>query len=173
MRRVIVSALALALLPAAVFAQNPPAQQPPTQPPAQPPAQTTPAAPAATDAPKVGFKTTAGMLLVQIKPDQTAAFEEMMAKMKPALAAATDANLKQQASFKVYKSAEASGGNALYVVVFDPAIPGAEYSFLDMFNKTLTPEQQRDPATVENFKRWAGAFAGMNILNLSPVGGGM
>ncbi|MBA2303484.1 MAG: hypothetical protein H0W08_12715 [Acidobacteria bacterium] len=171
MSRVIVSALALALLPGAVFAQNPPpAQPPPAQP---PPAQAAPAAPAQPGVPKVGFNTPAGMLLVQIKPDQTTAFEEMMAKMKPALAAATDANLKQQGSFKVYKSAEASGGNALYVVVFDPAVPGAEYSFLEMFNKTLTPEQQRDPVNVENFKKWAGAFAGMNILNLSPVGGGM
>jgi hypothetical protein len=65
MRRVIVSALALAVLPAAVFAQNPPTQQPP----AQPPAQTAPAAPAQPSAPKIGFKTTAGMLLVQVKTD--------------------------------------------------------------------------------------------------------
>ena len=169
MRRVIVTALALALLPAAVFAQGPP-QQPPTQPPVQEPAAQVPAQPTA---PKIGFKTNAGMLLVQIKPDQTAAFEELMSKLKPALEAATDPALKAQASFKVYKSAEGSGGNALYVVVFDPATPDAEYNFLDMFNKTLTPEQQRDPAMVENFKRWAGAFAGMNILNLSPVTGGM
>lgn len=166
MRRLLVSALALALLPAAVFAQDPP-----TQPPAQPPAQQPPAAP--TGAPKIGFKTNAGMLLVQVKTDQTAAFEELMSKLKPALEASTDPALKAQASFKVYKSAEGSGGNALYVVVFDPATPNAEYNFLDMFNKTLTPEQQRDPAMVENFKRWAGAFAGMNILNLSPVSGGM
>ena len=169
MRRVIVTALALALLPAAVFAQDPP-QQPPTQPPVQEPAAQVPAQPTA---PKIGFKTNAGMLLVQIKPDQTAAFEELMSKLKPALEGATDPALKAQASFKVYKSAEGSGGNALYVVVFDPATPNAEYNFLDMFNKTLTPEQQRDPAMVENFKRWAGAFAGMNILNLSPVTGGM
>jgi hypothetical protein len=169
MRRVIVTALALALLPAAVFAQDPP-QQPPTQPPAQPPAAQTPAQPTA---PKIGFKTNAGMLLVQIKPEQTAAFEDLMTKLKAALQASTDAALKAQASFKVYKAAEGSGGNALYVVVFDPATPNAEYNFLDMFNKTLTPEQQRDPAMVENFKRWADAFAGMNILNLSPMGGGM
>jgi hypothetical protein len=167
MRRVIVSALALALVPAAALAQDPPTQQPPTQ---QPPAQTAPAQPTA---PKIGFKTTAGMLLVQVKPDQTAAFEELMSKLKPALEAATDPALKAQASFKVYKSAEGSQGNALYVVVFDPATPGAEYNFLDMFNKTLTPEQQRDPAMVENFKRWAAAFAGMNILNLTPAGAGM
>ena len=167
MRRVIFSVLTLALLPAAGFAQTPPPQQPP----AQPPAAQAPAAPAA---PQIGFKTPAGILLVQIKPDQTAAFEEMMAKLKPALDASTDASLKQQASFKVYKSAEpGAGGNTLYVVLFDPAVPGAEYSFLAMFNKTLSPEQQRDPATVENFKKWAGSFAGMNILNLTPVGGGM
>ena len=167
MRRVILSALALALLPVAASAQTPP-----TPPPAQqPPAQTAPAAPTAA---QVSFKSAAGILLVQIKTDQTTAFEDMMAKLKPALSAATDPALKQQASFKVYKSTDPSpSGNALYVVVFDPATPGAEYSFLAMFNKTLTPEQQRDPATVENFKTWAGAFAGMNILNLTPVGGGM
>jgi hypothetical protein len=161
MRRALLTtscALALALLPAASFAQDP------TQP---------PAAPAQPTAPKVTFKGTAGMLLVQIKPDQTATFEEMISKLKASLAASTDETLKQQAGLKAYKSAEASGGNALYVVVFDPAVPGSEYSFLDMFNKTLTPEQQRDPATIDNFKRWAAAFAGMNILNLSPVGGGM
>jgi hypothetical protein len=170
MRRVIVTALALAVLPVAAFAQTPP-----TQPPAQqPPAQTAPAAPAQPAAPQVSFKSAAGILLVQIKADQTAAFEDMMAKLKPALTASSDAALKQQASFKVYKSTDPSpSGNALYVVVFDPATPGVEYSFLAMFNKTLTPEQQRDPATVESFKTWAASFAGMNILNLTPVGGGM
>ena len=46
---VTVTALALALLPAAAFAQNPPAQQPPATPPAaQTPA--TPAQPTATEA---------------------------------------------------------------------------------------------------------------------------
>lgn len=174
MRRVIVNALVLALLPAAVFAQNPPAQQPPTPPPAQqPPAQAAPPPAQPAGEPKVGFKTNAGMLLVQIKPDQTTAFEELMSNLKSSLQASTDPELQKRGTFKVYKSAEASGGNALYVVLFDPAVAGAEYSFLDILNKTLTPEQQRDPVTVENFKKWAGAFAGMNILNLTPVGGGM
>jgi hypothetical protein len=164
MRRVIVSALALALLPAAVFAQDPPVQQPP--------ATAAPAAPAQPTAPKISFKTPAGMLLVQIKPDQTAAFEELVAKLKAALEASSDPALKSQASFKAYKSADAQGGNALYVVVFDPAVPNGEYEFIHLFNKTLTPEQQRDPVMVENFKRWVAAFAGQNLLNLTPVGGG-
>ncbi|MEO6213827.1 MAG: hypothetical protein ABIP65_09400, partial [Vicinamibacterales bacterium] len=64
MRRpfVTITALALALLPVAVFAQTPP-QQPPAQPPAQPPVA---AAPAEPSAPKLTFKTNAGMLLVQV-----------------------------------------------------------------------------------------------------------
>ena len=92
MRRsfVTMTALALALLPAAAFAQTPPPQQPPTQqPPTTPPAQA-PAAPAQPAAPKVAFKTNAGLLLIQVKADQTAAFEEMMTKLKASLAASAD-----------------------------------------------------------------------------------
>src|SRR5689334_19762513 len=96
--------LALALAPAAVFAQA-------TTPPAQPPAGQQPAAaaqPAAPAAPKLSFTTPAGMLLVQVKPDQTATFEEMIGKVKAG----------GQSGWKVYKAAEpAQGGNVMYVVV--------------------------------------------------------
>jgi hypothetical protein len=167
MRRLIVSALALALLPAAAFAQVPPTQQPPAQP--------APAAPAQPETPKMSFTGPAGMLLVPIKPDQTAAFEEMATKLKSSLTASADPGLKAAgAAFKFYKAAEPMGGNALFVVLVDPSVANTEYDFFILFNKTLTPEQQRDPANVEAFKRWAGAFAaGPNRLNLTPVGGGM
>jgi hypothetical protein len=173
-------ALAVALAPSLLFAQ-PPAQQPPSQtPPAQggqppagqppagqPPAgQTTPAAPAA---PKVAFTTPAGLLLVQVKPDQTATFEELIAKLNTSLAASATPELKQLGSFKVYKTAEGMGQNALYVVLVDPAVPNAEYSFLDVLNSTLTDEQKRAPETREMFTKYAGAFAGLNKLNLTPV----
>ena len=171
MRRVIVSALALALLPAAVFAQTPPQQPPPAQ--QQPPAAA--AAPAQPETPKMSFSGAAGMLLVPIKPDQTAAFEEMANKLKTNLAAATDPALQAAGkAFKFYKAAEPMGANALYVVLVDPAVANSEYDFFMLINKTLTPEQQRDPANVEAFKRWAAAFAaGPNRLNLTPVGGSM
>ena len=169
MRRVIVSALALAMLPAAAFAQEPPTQQPPTQ---QPPAQ---AAPAAPEQPKLTFTGQAGLLLVPIKPDQTAAFEEMATKLKSSLMASTDPQLKAAGdAFKFYKAAEPMGANALYVVLVDPVAANSEYDFFMLINKTLTPEQQRDPANVEAFKRWAAAFAaGPNRLNLTPIAGGM
>jgi hypothetical protein len=171
MRRVIISALALALLPAAAFAQEPPVQQPPTQ----PPAQTAPAPPAQPAAPQVAFTAPTGMLLVQIKPDQTAAFEEMAAKVKSSLSASTDPALKAAgAAFKFYKSAEPMGANALYVVLVEPAVANTEYAFFTLINNTLTPDEQRDPANVEAFKRWAAAFAAPpSRLNLTLMGGGM
>jgi hypothetical protein len=166
------AALALALLPAALFAQT---TQPPAQPPAQPtPAQpATPAAPEKPTEPKLAFTTPAGLLLVQVKPDQTAAFEEMNSKLQAALAATTDADLKALGSgWKVYKSAEGMQGNTLYVVLVDPAKPATEYNPIDVLFKTMTDEQKRAPETQEMFKRYAAAFAGVNKLNITPLGAG-
>lgn len=170
----VISALALAvvLVPAASFGQTttttgqPPAGQ-------QPPATAAPAEPATPAAPKLTFKTPGGLLLVQVKTDQTAAFEEMFGKIKAGLAKSATPELSAMANvWKIYKTAEGMQGNALYVVVVDPAVPGTEYSFLDVLNKTLTPDEQRLPETAEMYKKYAAAIAGLNILNLTPVGGG-
>ncbi len=173
MRRSLVTttfALSLALAPAALFAQAaPPAQQPPAQ---QPPAAAAPAQPAAPPAaPKVAFATPAGILLVQIKPAQTADFEEMISKLKAGVAASTDAALKtQMAGFKVYKSAEPMGGNTLYVITIDPTTPNAEYELFALMQKTMTPEQLRAPEMADIWKRYAAAFpTGLNKLSLTPL----
>lgn len=170
-------ALALALVPAGLFAQTPPAQQTPAQ---QAPAQPATPAPAAGQEaakpaePALSFTSNAGLLLIQVKPDQTAAFEEMIAKLRSALAGTTDAALKAQGSgIKVYKSSEGMQGNALYVLVADPATPNTEYYPLQLLAKAMTDEQKRAPETQEMFKRYADVFAGVNKLNLAPVAGGM
>jgi hypothetical protein len=161
-------ALALALVPAVAFAQattttaQPPAGQPP-------PAAAQPAAPAA---PKVGFTSEAGLLLVQVKPDQTAAFEEMMGKIQKGVGSATDEAVKAQAgSWHYYKAAEPAAGNVMYIVLVNPAKANTEYQFLEVLNKTLTDEQKRDPATQEMYKKYAGAIVSMNKLNVTPMGG--
>jgi hypothetical protein len=162
--------LALALAPAAAFAQT--TTTPPQQPPAgQPPAAS--AQPAAPTEPKVGFTAPAGLLLVQVKPDQTATFEEMMGKIKNGVGNSTDAAVKEQAgSWHYFKAAEpAPGGNVMYIVLIQPAKAGTEYQFLEVLNKTLTDEQKRDPTTQDMYKRYAGAIAGMNKLNVTPMGG--
>jgi len=168
-------ALAVAIAPASVLAQTqPPAQQPPTgtQPPtgSQPPAGQTPAAAGPA---KLSFPSTAGLLLVQVKPDQTTAFEELMSRVRNGIAKSDKPELKAQVgAWKVYKASEPMQGNALYVVVVDPAVPNAEYHFYEVLNKTLTEAEQRDPQTAEMFKRYAGSIATLNKLNLTPVPGG-
>ena len=176
-------ALAAVLAPALCFAQAPAASQPTAQQPAagqpsaqQPSAQQpatgdAAAAPASKEA-KLAFTTPAGLLLVQIKPDQTAVFEEMVGKLKAGLAKTQDAGLKQQAAgLKVYKATEPFGTNALYVVTMDPAVPASEYELFSMMQKTMTPDELRAPETIENWKRFQAAFAtGLSKLSLTPLG---
>ena len=153
--------LMVALAPAALFAQTPPAAAQQAPPPAQP------AGP-----PKLAFTTEAGLLLVQIKGDQTAVFEELVAKLKAGAGKSEDATVKGQlSSLKVYKTAEgAAGGNALYVILFDPATKDAEYELFALVQKVMTPDELRAPETGEWFKKATGAFAaGYNKLSLTPV----
>jgi hypothetical protein len=161
-----VFALAVVLAPAAAFAQaTTTSGSTTTQQPAA--AQPAPAAP------KVPFTTPAGILLVQIKPDKTADFEEMVGKLKAGFAKTQDATLKQQAAgFKVYKSAEPFGANALYVVQIEPTVPSSEYELFNMLLRTMTPEEQRAEGVADMWKRYADAFAaGLSKLSLTPVGG--
>ena len=77
--------------------------------------------PAPAKEPRLAFTGAAGVLLVQVKPDQTATFEELIGKVKDGLAKSENPVRKQQAGgLKVYKAAEPSARNALYVVMIDP-----------------------------------------------------
>jgi len=162
-------AVAPALMAAVLYAQTPPPQTPPPQ---TPPAGQTPAAPAQPAAPKLVFTGTTGVLLIQIKPDQTAAFEEMMAKLREGVAKSDDADLKaRMAGFKVFKGAEAFGANTLYMVIVDPTVKGAEYDLFQNLQKVMTQDELRKPETQELFKKWVAAFAApYNKINLTPVG---
>ena len=69
------------------------------------------------------------MLFNTIKPDKTADFEAVMAKLKEALQKSADPVRKQQAaSWKVFKSVEPVQGNALYLFVVDPPVKDADYT---------------------------------------------
>jgi hypothetical protein len=159
--------LALALAPVVLFAQTPAAPPAGQAPAGQPPAAQAPAEP-----PKLALTTPTGVLLVPIKPDQTAAFEEFAKKLKAGLDKTQDPVLKQQAAgFKIYKSAEPFGPNALYVIVIEPVVPNAEYELFKMLQKTMTPEELRAEGVAEMWKRFQAAFAsGPSRLSLTPVG---
>jgi hypothetical protein len=157
-----ISALALAGVLSAmpVLAQTAPAQQPAGQPAGQPAQQ--PAAPAA----RV-FASDAGMVLNFIKPDKTADFESVMAKLKEALQKSPKPERKEQAnSWKVFKSPEpAQGGNILYVFVIDPAVKGADYTVSTILAEAFTTEE-----VAAIYKQYAEAYAtGQNFVNLQVV----
>ena len=110
-------ALSLALAPAALFAQAaPPAQQPPAQ---QPPAAAAAQPRRSPPRRRSGSRRPAGMLLVQIKPDQTAVFEEMMGKLKAGLAASrrTPRSRRRRPASRSTSPSEPFGANALYVIL--------------------------------------------------------
>ncbi len=182
MRRSVVTTtitLALSLAPALLFAQTP--QQPPAGEPAagqqpaagQPPAGQQPAAPAAADTakpPRLTMDSGAAVLLYQIKPDQTATFEEMLGKVHAGMLKSDNPVRKQQlAGWKIYKAAEPMGGNALYVCVIDPAVPAAEYDFFMLLAEGLGPEAGT-PVNQALFKKYSEVFAaGASRLSLTPV----
>src|SRR5262245_32635699 len=165
-------ALAVALVPAATFGltaatrERPGGQQRAA---GQPHVGEEP--PAANEPQKLPVTTPAGILLVQIKPDQTAVFEEMMTRLKAGFAKTTDETLKKQAAgFRVYKSSEPFGPNTLYVVQIDPAVPTTDYDLFKMLQKTMTPEELRSPDTAEMWKKYVAAFAaGLSKLSLTPL----
>jgi len=109
------------------------------------------------------FNNDAGMVLNFIKPDKTADFEAVMAKLKEALEKSEKPERKQQAAgWKVFKSADPAGANVLYVFVIDPSVKGADYQVSNIIAEAFPTEAN------ELLKKYAEAYAqGMNILNLS------
>jgi pyruvate/2-oxoglutarate dehydrogenase complex dihydrolipoamide acyltransferase (E2) component len=161
------------LTAAMAHAQPPRTQTPPAQPPpattTQPPATTTPGQPApqTTTAPTTRvFAADAGMVLNFIKPDKTADFEAVIAKLKEALAKSPKPDRKQQAAtWKVFKSPEPAGGNVLYVFIIDPSVKGADYTVSNILAEAFPPAEVN-----EIYKQYSGAYAtGQNFVNLALV----
>jgi hypothetical protein len=101
-----------------------------------------------------------------IKPDKTADFEAVIAKLKEALQKSEKPERKQQAaSWKVFKSPDpAAGGNVLYVFIIEPSIKGADYTVSTILNEAFPQEVQA------LYKQYAEAYAsGQNFVNLTLV----
>jgi hypothetical protein len=138
------------------------AQQAPAGQPAQgQPAQNAAAAPKAQN-----FGPDGGLVLHFIKPDKTADFEAVMAKVKEVLQKSDKPERKQQAAgWKLFKSPEAAGGNALYIFIIDPALKGADYSPSNILAEGLPPAEVN-----ALYEKYAGAYAtGQNPVNLQLV----
>jgi hypothetical protein len=130
----------------------------------QPPPAGQPAAQAQAAVNTRTFPGDAGMILNFIKPDKTADFEAVMAKLKEALQKSEKPERKQQAAgWKIFKSPDPAGANTLYVFIIDPAVKGADYSVANILAEAFPADQVN-----ELYKQYAGAYAqGQNIINLN------
>lgn len=149
-------------------AQTAAGQTPPAQPPATPqpatPAQPAAAQPAPAPEEKPTFTGAAGVLLVQIKPEKTADYEAMVAKLKDALAKSEKPERKAMAKgWKVYKAAEPMAGNTLYVHVIEPTAPGDYANPLRIISEVFPTE------VGDIYTKVKEGFVQTGLLNLSPL----
>ena len=106
------------------------------------------------------------MVLNFIKPDKTADFEAVVAKLREALQKSDKPGRSQQAtSWKVFRAAEpAANGTTLYVFVIDPVVKGADYTVSTILAEMFPNEVQA------LYKQYADAYAtGQNYVNLTLV----
>jgi hypothetical protein len=170
--RICLAALVLCAAASVAAAQQPPAPAPP-----QPSVPGTPTTPADPQAPAPGtsppapqgarvFTADAGLIFFPVRPERTADFEKIMAKLREALATSADPVRREQAAgWKVFKAVEPGPNNtALYVFVIDPAVKGADYAFWKTLYDSFPQEVQ------QLYRLYTAASAGgQSLLNLQLV----
>jgi len=106
----------------------------------------------------------AAVITILIKPDQTAAFESVLAKYQEALAKNDNAARKTQlAGMKFFKSPTSAQGNAMYMVVVDPVVKGEEYDITRVVTEVFPVEVK------EIYEKYKAAYAGRQIILLNKV----
>ncbi|MGQ0734079.1 MAG: hypothetical protein ACT4QD_10520 [Acidobacteriota bacterium] len=104
------------------------------------------------------------LITILIKPDKTADFEVVLAKLKEALAKSEKPQRKSQAEgWKVFKSTQMAQGNAVYIMRIDPVLKGEEYDISRLIAEVFPIEVQ------EVFEKYKSAFAGRAITTLTKL----
>jgi hypothetical protein len=127
--------------------------------------QPAPAAQGETKASPFAFAGDGALVLNYIKADQTAAFEEVVAKLKEALEKSEKPERKAMASgWKIFKAAEPGpGGSVLYVWIVDPVAKGNEYSVSSILTEGFPAE------AAALYKKLADTYSGQAIINLTTT----
>jgi hypothetical protein len=131
--------------------------------------QASQAAPAAqAEAPKASpfaFPGDAAVFLITVKPDKTADFEMVMAKVKEALAKSEKPERKQQAAgWKVFRANEAPPNGVIYMLITDPVAKGTDYSLQTILTEGFGPTDGYNFA-----KTLADSAVGQQLFNLKLV----
>lgn len=117
---------------------------------------------AAPAAPVLALDGDAATITVLIKPDKTAEFESVLAKLKEALTKSEKAERKQQAAgWTVFKTSTPVQGNTAYIMVINPVVKGQEYDITRLIAEVFPTEVQ------EVFAKYKDSFAGRGITPLT------
>jgi hypothetical protein len=102
---------------------------------------------------------------VAIKPDKTAAFEQIMARVRDGLTKSDLAQRREQAaSWKVMRlDTPLPDGNIAYVHVISPVVHGADYSVMQILYEAFPAERQ------SLYELYRSAFAQNLSLATGPV----
>ena len=137
--------------------------------PSPPPAPAAQPAPAASDS---TFTGTVGVLLVQVKGDQTAAYESLITKLKESLGKNEKPERKAMAAgWKVYKSSEPMNGNTLYVHIVDPVSAGQNYLETYKLISETFPAEVQDLYGKTKDAFVPGGLGRLNLTLVSALGG--
>ena len=113
-------------------------------------------------APVLALDGDAATITVLIKPDKTAEFEAVLAKVKESLAKSEKAERKAQAAgWTVYKTAAPVQGNIAYIMIINPVVKGQEYDISRLIAEVFPVEVQ------EYFQKYKDSFAGRGITPLT------
>ena len=115
---------------------------------------------------KLTFEGDIAVWSVAIKPDKTADFEQVIAKLKEALAQSERPEAKQQAAgWKVMRGIKMPDGNIIYSHVIHPVVPNADYTIM-----ALIYEVVKDPAEqLKIFELYRDSFAANLGANMGRV----
>jgi hypothetical protein len=113
--------------------------------------------------PKLTLAGDTALLTVAIRPEKSADFEQVMARMKAALLQSEDPKRREQAAgWKVMKlDKPLPDGNLAYVHVIQPVVPGVDYAVMQTLYDAFPDERQA------LYELYRGAF----VQNLSLATG--
>ncbi|MDE3155666.1 MAG: hypothetical protein KGN76_11220 [Acidobacteriota bacterium] len=111
------------------------------------------------------FAAPVGLLFSEVKPEQAAAFENILVRLQAGLAQSPDPAVRRQAAgWHCFKARQPGPGKGtLFVCLVDPTVSGADYT-MSRFLKQLFPDDEQMLAT------YSDAFAApQTLLDLDPV----
>jgi hypothetical protein len=136
------------------------------------------AAPPSVDPATATFTSDAGLLVVTVKPDKTADYEEAIRALQEALSKATDDKHREIAKgWRVFKATDLDAkANAVYVHLLQPAVKAVDYRLSVLLDELLSGAsaellaKYRDAIATPPSKLGLSEFANMSVAPMPKNG---